>query len=94
MLALSPVRKLHTAGPSFPNRFENMIPEIRRHVRSTFHDAESRSIDESVASAVEDAFDIFTRLSEHGLNDLVYPRPLAMAALARLKQAAWRGIRG
>jgi hypothetical protein len=64
-----------------------MIPEIRRHVRSTLRGKEPRSLDQFVSGVVANASDIFGGLAERGLKELAYPRPLAMAALVRVKQA-------
>jgi hypothetical protein len=65
-----------------------MLPEIRRHVRSAVQTADPRSLDESVSRVAAIASDIFSRLSERGLSDLAYPRPLALAALVRHRQTS------
>ena len=86
MLAYSPVRSRRSAGSCFTSSFEQMIPQIRRHVRSTINGKEPQSRDQFVAGVIANTFEIFNRLAEHGLSDLAYPRPLAMASLVRLKQ--------
>ena len=86
MLAFSPVRSRRSAGTAFTNSFEQMIPQIRRHVRSAINGTEPRSRDQLVAGVIANAFEIFSRLAEHGLSDLAYPRPLATASLVRLRQ--------
>ena len=72
-------------GPLPTNTFEQMIPEIRRLVQAAFRGVESPQRDTLVNRGVANAFDIFARLVECGLKDLAYPKPLAMAALARLR---------
>jgi len=86
MLALSPTRSRRTARSAYKNNFEQMVPQIRRHARSAINGTERRSRDQLVAEVIADAFEIFSRLTEHGVSDLAYPRPLAMASLVRLRQ--------
>ena len=86
MLALSPTRRRRSAGSAYTNSFKQMIPQIRRHLRSAINGTEPRSRDQLVTGVIANAFDIFNRLAEHGLSDLAYPRPLAMASLVRLRQ--------
>jgi len=86
MLALSPTRSRRSAETPYTSGFERMIPQIRRHVRSAIHGKDPHSREQIVAGAIAKAFEIFSRLAEHGLSDLVYPKPLAMAALVRLRQ--------
>ena len=86
MLAYSRVRSRRSAGSCFASSFEQMIPQIRRHLRSAINGTEPRSRDQLVTGVIANAFDIFNRLAEHGLSDLAYPRPLAMASLVRLRQ--------
>jgi len=86
MLALSPTHGRRSAETAYRSGFEHMIPQIRRHVRSAINGRDPHSREQIVASAIAKAFEIFSRLAEHGLSDLVYPRPLAMAALVRLRQ--------
>jgi len=85
MLALSPTGSRRSAEKADRSGFEQMIPQIRRHVRSAINGKEPHSREQLVAGAIVNAFEIFRRLAEHGLSDLVYPRPLAMASLVRLR---------
>jgi len=88
MLDFPRVRTWQRDRPSSKRSFEHMLPEIRRHVRSAVPSTDARSLDESVTCVAAIASDIFARLSERGLSDLAYPRPLAMAALVRLRQTS------
>jgi hypothetical protein len=88
MLDFARMSTRQRARPSSKRTFEHMLPEIRRHVRSAVPSTDPRSLDESVACVAAIASDIFARLSERGLSDLAYPRPLAMAALVRLRQTS------
>ena len=86
MLALSPTRSRRSAETADSSGFEQMIPQIRRHVRSAINGKEPHSREQLVAGAIANAFEIFSRLAEDGLSDLAYPRPLAMVSLVRLRQ--------
>ena len=85
MLALSPTRSRRSAETADRSGFEQMIPQIRRHVCSAINGKDPHSREQLVAGAIANAFEIFSRLAERGFSDLAYPRPLAMASLVRLR---------
>ena len=86
MVAFAPEFGSNRASPLALGRFEQMIPLILHHSRPLFRDAESSQLAVLLDEVVTNAFDIFTRLAERGLGDLAYPKPLALAALAQMKQ--------
>ena len=86
MLASSRVRSRRSAGSCFASSFEQMIPQIRRHLRSAINGTEPRSRDQLHTGVIANTFDIFNRLEEHELSDLAYLWPLPMASLVGLRQ--------
>jgi len=88
MLVLAPGRSRRAAASASTHSFEQMLPQIRRHLRSAINGTEPRSRDQLVAGVIADAFYIFNQLVDHGLSDLAYPRPLVMASLVRLRQTS------
>ena len=92
MPASSPTDGHQPAGASHSNGFEQMIAEIRHYARSAISSAEPRCREQLVASVIANASEIFSRLAALGLSDLAYPRPLAMASLATLRQSRSRVV--
>jgi hypothetical protein len=62
-----------------------MIPEIRKHTKSALCPAAPQRLEAFVAQVVASAFEVYRRLAESGLSDLVYPKPLTATALVWLR---------
>ena len=69
-------------------RFEQMLPQILVEVGRTLLGVEPRMRRRIVAQAVRKAFAVFTRLADRGMADIVYPKPLALAAVKQVAASA------
>jgi len=91
MVALAASPPIQGEEPVLWGRFAQLVPEIRNFSRSVISDAEPARHEVLVGQVLANAFDIFRMLAKRGLGDLAYPRPLAMAALAKLGWSRERG---
>jgi hypothetical protein len=82
MVASTSARRREKDWPLLMNEFAQMIPQIQHHTRFAFRGVRPPDREALLVEVVGNAFLVFTRLAEHGLEHLAYPRPLAMAALA------------
>jgi hypothetical protein len=88
MVAFAEGCHLKWISPVVPGEFEQMIPGIRHHSQLLFSGIESSRLESLVDQVLANALEIFLRLAERGLGDLAYPKPLVMAALARLRRGS------
>ena len=65
-------------------RFERMLPQILVEVQRAALGVEPRQRRRFVAQTVESAFAIFACLADRGMADIVYPKPLALAAVKQV----------
>jgi hypothetical protein len=63
------------------SQFAMIQPQIRRHIEDSRSSGDSSGLAESIEHAMERAYRLFVRLAKSGSRELVYPTPLAMAAV-------------
>jgi len=66
-------------------RFEQMLPRIRRQAAIAFSDYAPEARDDLVAEVVANAYCAFVRLAARGKTDLGYAVPLTMFAIRQVK---------
>jgi len=62
-------------------RFVDMLPSIRQQARVAFRGKSEELRQELTAEVVANCFVAFVRLVERGLDDIIYPTPLAQYAI-------------
>jgi hypothetical protein len=65
-------------------KFERMLPQILAEVQAAPLGVEPRQRRKIVAQTIEQAFAIFACLADRGMADIVYPKPLALAAVKQV----------
>jgi len=66
-------------------RFEQMLPRIRRQAAIAFSDYDAEARDDLVAEVIANAYCAFVRLAARGKTDLGYAVPLTMFAVRQVK---------
>ena len=67
------------------DRFLNMLPQIRRQANRAFRNEPPASRQELVSEAIANSWAAFIRLVERGLDDVIYPTPLAQFAIKQVR---------
>jgi len=65
-------------------KFERMMPQVLAEVERAPLEAEHDQRQRNIAQTVDKAFAIFVCLADRGMADIVYPRPLALAAVKQV----------
>ena len=65
--------------------FEQLLPGIEGRARHAFHRSGPRRAEVLVAEVTAHAFKIFVMLAQRGKVDIAYARPLAAAAVQRVR---------
>jgi len=79
MIALAP------AARTDEDRFLNMLPQIRRQANTAFRNEPPASRQELVSEVIANSWTAFIRLVERGLDDVIYPTPLAQFAVKQVR---------
>ena len=74
-------------------KFERMLPQILAEVQRATLGVEPRQRRQMVAQTVEQAFAIFSCLADRGMVDIVYPKPLALAAVKQVAASTESALR-
>jgi hypothetical protein len=73
------------AEANWQDRFADMLPGIRRHIRFAFRHLDAESRQEAAQEAIAFAFLAYSRLAQLGKTDLAYPSALARFAVSRVR---------
>jgi len=73
------------AGFSRKKRFLELLPQIGNQARVAFRGEKSEGRDELVAEVIANCWVAFNRLIDRGLNDVIYPTPLANFAIRQVR---------
>jgi hypothetical protein len=67
------------------DRFLELLPQIRTQARLAFRDEEPERRQELTTEVIANCWIAFTRLIERGLDDVIYPTPLAQYAIRQVR---------
>lgn len=68
------------------DRFLDMLPTIRSQARLAFRGAQPELREELIAEVIANCFVAFVRLMDRGLDDVIYPTPLAQFAIRQVRE--------
>lgn len=67
------------------DRFLELLPQIRKQASIAFHSEKSELREELIAEVIANCFVAFVRLMDRGLDDVIYPTPLAQFAIKQVR---------
>jgi hypothetical protein len=67
------------------DRFLELLPQIRTQARLAFRNEPPELREELIAEAIANCFVAFVRLMDRGLDDVIYPTPLAKFAIKQVR---------
>jgi hypothetical protein len=80
---IAPVGKLRTQA--LQDKFLELLPQIRIQARVAFGHEKPERREELVAEVLANSFVAFTHLMDRGLDDVIYPTPLAQYAIRQVR---------
>lgn len=80
---IAPATKLR--AQTLQERFLELLPQIRTQARLAFRNEPPELREELIAEAIANCFVAFVRLMDRGLDDVIYPTPLAKFAIKQVR---------
>lgn len=80
---IASAKKLRTQ--TLQDRFLELLPQIRVHARIAFRSENPERREELIAEVLANCWVAFTRLMDRGLDDVIYPTPLAKFAIRQVR---------
>ena len=77
-------RPMHGQAVAWPADFQQMLPEFRLVAERALDGIASQRREALMAQATAWAAAVFVRLAQEGRTDIVYPTPLALAAVKQV----------
>jgi len=71
--------------PTREERFLEMLPQIREQARHAFRNEHSERREELLAEVIANCWVAFVRLMDRGLENVIYPTPLAQYAIRQVR---------
>lgn len=68
------------------DRFLDMLPQIRSQARVAFRGESGEAREELITEVIANCWAAYVRLMDRGLDDVVYPTPLALYAIRQVRE--------
>ena len=85
MIAFATPRTISSSAEQWQTKFLELLPAIDNQARVAFRSEPAERRQDLIAEVIANCWVAFVRLMERGLEDMVYPTPLAQYAIRQVR---------